>query len=51
MSRKGYGYDNAVIENFFSILKSEFLYTQEFENMEQFKVELVNTSTITITNG
>jgi putative transposase len=38
MSRKGNCYDNAVIENFFGILKSEFLYTQEFENIEQFKV-------------
>jgi len=40
MSRKGNCYDNAVIENFFGILKSEFLYTQEFQNMEQFKAEL-----------
>jgi putative transposase len=40
MSRKGNCYDNAVIENFFGILKSEFLYTQEFANIEQFKVEL-----------
>ncbi|MBD0384925.1 IS3 family transposase, partial [Paenibacillus sedimenti] len=40
MSRKGNCYDNAVIENFFGILKSEFLYIQEFENIEQFKVEL-----------
>lgn len=37
MSHKGNGYDNAVIENFFGILKSEFLYSQEFENTEQFK--------------
>jgi putative transposase len=40
MSRKGNCYDNAVIENFFSILKSEFLYTQEFDSVEQFKQEL-----------
>jgi transposase InsO family protein len=40
MSRKGNCYDNAVIESFFGILKSEFLYTQQFENIEQFKVEL-----------
>lgn len=40
MSRKGNCYDNAVMENFFGILKSEFLYTQEFESIEQFKVEL-----------
>jgi putative transposase len=40
MSRKGNCYDNAVIESFFGTLKSEFLYTQEFEHIEQFKVEL-----------
>ncbi|MCS7465029.1 IS3 family transposase, partial [Paenibacillus doosanensis] len=40
MSRKGNCYDNAVIENFFGILKSEFLYRQEFESMEHFKKEL-----------
>ncbi|RNB77288.1 IS3 family transposase, partial [Brevibacillus fluminis] len=40
MSRKGNCYDNAVIENFFGILKSEFLYMQEFENVEHFKQEL-----------
>ncbi|WP_194540805.1 IS3 family transposase [Paenibacillus sp. JZ16] len=40
MSRKGNCYDNAVIENFFGILKSEFLYYKEFENVEHFKEEL-----------
>lgn len=40
MSRKGNCYDNAVMENFFGILKSEFLYTQEFEGIEHFKKEL-----------
>jgi putative transposase len=40
MSRKGNCYDNAVIESFFGTLKSEFLYTQEFEDMEHFKSEL-----------
>ncbi|MED3561606.1 IS3 family transposase [Bacillus xiapuensis] len=40
MSRKGNCHDNAVMENFFGILKSEFLYTQEFESIEQFKQEL-----------
>lgn len=40
MSRKGNCYDNAVIESFFGTLKSEFLYTQEFESVEQFKAEL-----------
>ena len=40
MSRKGNCYDNAVIENFFGILKSEFLYYKEFESVEHFKEEL-----------
>lgn len=40
MSRKGNCLDNAVIENFFGILKSELLYLQEFESMEQFVLEL-----------
>ncbi len=40
MSRKGNCYDNAVIENFFGILKSEFLYLEEFDNIEHFKDEL-----------
>ncbi|PEE57682.1 IS3 family transposase [Bacillus cereus] len=39
MSRKGNCYDNAVIENFFGIMKSEFLYIKEFENVEHFKIE------------
>ncbi|MDP4099397.1 IS3 family transposase [Paenibacillus sp. P96] len=40
MSRKGNCYDNAVIENFFGILKSEFLYLMEFESIAHFKQEL-----------
>jgi putative transposase len=40
MSRKGNCYDNAVIENFFGIMKSEFLYLKEFESIEHFKQEL-----------
>ena len=40
MSRKGNCYDNAVMENFFGIMKSEFLYLKEFESVEQFKIEL-----------
>lgn len=40
MSRKGNCYDNAVIENFFGIMKSEFLYLNEFESVEHFKQEL-----------
>ena len=41
MSRKGNCLDNAVMENFFGILKSELLYLQEFQSMEHFKQELV----------
>jgi len=40
MSRKGNCYDNAVIESFFSTLKSELLYLKEFESVEHFKFEL-----------
>ena len=42
MSRKGNCLDNAVIENFFGLLKSELLYLQEFESMEHFKRELLD---------
>ncbi len=42
MSRKGNCLDNAVMENFFSILKSELLYLQTFDSMEHFKRELVD---------
>ena len=41
MSRKGNCPDNAVIENFFGLLKSELLYLQGFRSIEQFKQELV----------
>lgn len=41
MSRKGNCLDNAVIENFFGILKSELLYLCKFESMDEFKRELV----------
>lgn len=40
MSRKGNCYDNSVMENFFGIMKSEFLYLKEFESVEHFKKEL-----------
>ena len=40
MSRKGNCLDNSVMENFFGILKSELLYLQKFESIEQFKQEL-----------
>ena len=41
MSRKGNCLDNAVIENFFGLLKSELLYLQEFNSMGHFKQELI----------
>ena len=40
MSRKGNCLDNAVMENFFGLLKSELLYLREFESFEEFKEEL-----------
>jgi transposase InsO family protein len=40
MSRKGNCLDNAVMENFFGILKSELLYLQEFTSIEHFEQEL-----------
>ena len=41
MSNKGNCLDNAVMENFFGLLKSELLYLQEFESMDHFKRELI----------
>ena len=42
MSRKGNCLDNAVMENFFGLLKSELLYLQTFQSMENFKQELIH---------
>ena len=42
MSRKGNCLDNAVIESFFGVLKSELLYLQDFDSMNHFKSELVD---------
>lgn len=41
MSRKGNCLDNACAENFFGLLKTEFFYDKEFENVTQFKKELI----------
>lgn len=41
MSRKGNCLDNAVIENFFGLLKTELLYLHEFDSMEHFVAELI----------
>jgi transposase InsO family protein len=40
MSRKGNCLDNAVIENFFGLLKSELLYLQKFKSVNHFISEL-----------
>ena len=42
MSRKGNCLDNAVIENFFGLLKSELLYLEKFDSMENFKTALTD---------
>ena len=40
MSRKGNCLDNAVMENFFGLLKSELLYLQKFNSVDHFRREL-----------
>ena len=40
MSRKGNCLDNAIMENFFGLLKSELLYLRESDSMEGFRIEL-----------
>ena len=40
MSRKGNCLDNAIIENFFGILKSEMFYIQKFKSIEELKKEI-----------
>lgn len=40
MSRKGNCLDNAIIENFFGILKSELFYIQKFASLEELKHEI-----------
>ena len=40
MSRKGNCLDNAIIENFFGILKSELFYIQKFTSIEELKDEI-----------
>jgi transposase InsO family protein len=42
MSRKGNCLDNAVMENFFGLLKSELLYLQEFDSIEHLRAELID---------
>ncbi|WP_415542698.1 transposase [Empedobacter stercoris] len=40
MSRKGNCLDNAIIENFFGILKSELFYLQKFKSIDELKKEI-----------
>jgi transposase InsO family protein len=40
MSRKGNCLDNAAMESFFGVLKSELLYLQKFDSIEHFEEEL-----------
>ncbi|WP_299765039.1 IS3 family transposase, partial [Polynucleobacter sp. GWA2_45_21] len=40
MSRKGNCLDNAVMENWFGMMKTEFFYQQKFETIESFKAQL-----------
>ena len=42
MSRKGNCLDNAVMENFFGLLKTELLYLQDLDSLEHFKAELID---------
>lgn len=42
MRRKGNCLDNAVMENFFGLLKSELLYLQKFESLEHFLSKLID---------
>ena len=42
MSRKGNCLGNAVMENFFGLLKTELLYLQDFDSLEHFKAELID---------
>ena len=40
MSRKGNCLDNAVMENWFGIMKTEFFYQKKFDDVQSFKTEL-----------
>lgn len=42
MSRKGNCLDNSVMENFFSLMKNELLYVNQFDSIETFKRELIS---------
>lgn len=42
MSRKGNCVDNAIMENFFGLLKTELLYIKKFDSLEHFSKELID---------
>lgn len=42
MSRKGNCLDNAVMENFFGLLKSEMFYTRKFKSVESLQREIID---------
>ena len=51
MSRRGNCLDNAVIENFFGILKTELFYTMKFKYIDHLKKEIIEYINITIMKG
>jgi putative transposase len=42
MSRKGNCYDNAAMESFFAVLKSEFFYLNKFDNVDELRNGLID---------
>jgi len=50
MSRRGNCYDNAVIESFFAILKSECFYSRSYHLLLNYRQRLKNIWCITIKN-
>jgi len=40
MSRKGNCLDNAIIENFFGVIKSELFYLKKYKSIDQLKQEI-----------
>jgi transposase InsO family protein len=49
MSRKATCLDNAVVENFFALLKAELFYLEEIDSVDQLEKLLLSISTITTT--
>ncbi len=48
MSRKGNCLDNAIIENFFGIIKSELFYLKKYNEINELKQDIKNILTTTI---